>query len=584
MAIKKVATGDWIGGEFVHQPWASGTDQVGDPDGNVIGSAAASGWVKAGVVVQLDTITDSVGIGTLTPLQKLHVQGAIVIGTKTADVAGAIQWTGTHFQGYDGSSWVNLDDTGGGGSGSLDDAYNLGRTIIADAGPMILTSTSASALQIDQSVSGVALDINCTHATANGIDLSMTTGVGITGVTTTGKLLDFRATGTTTVNPMMRLALDASTYTGVPWAVQVDYSAATINTPVTFGAIHLAGRTNGFVGAYTAAVYADANWDYSLFAGSNCLIGDDKVFYFGNSRSTAVWYETATTPHSFNIQGVNLAGATDAFDFLTGDSSAASSGYFYLHTGDAAAGAGITASSGRVQIYTGAASVSDITAIATSGEIQLLTGAVTGTAAGAISSGLIQIKTGDSASRTTIDSAKTGSIEIKTGATNYGIAGTKARTGTVLIQSGDGLVWSSGDVTFKSGDVTTGNVAGPRSGHVTIKSGDVNYAYSGDLLFYTGSHLSGVGLRGSTQLAGREVYVGGETSTSPFASRIAVTPVFGDTTAPRIGGGSNAPNTFSAAQPPNSTGWPDGSLYLQTSAGGKMWLVKLNIWTEVTVP
>ncbi len=52
------------------------------------------------------------GIGVFSGLkQRLEVDGAIRLGEATLDLdAGTIQWNGTHFQGYDGFVWVNLDD------------------------------------------------------------------------------------------------------------------------------------------------------------------------------------------------------------------------------------------------------------------------------------------------------------------------------------------------------------------------------------------------------------------------------------------------------------------------------------------
>jgi hypothetical protein len=57
-------------------------------------------------------------IGVASPLEQLDVNGAIRIGTTTNTNAGTIRWTGTDFQGYNGSSWVSLTDSGIGGSGT----------------------------------------------------------------------------------------------------------------------------------------------------------------------------------------------------------------------------------------------------------------------------------------------------------------------------------------------------------------------------------------------------------------------------------------------------------------------------------
>ncbi len=52
--------------------------------------------------------TGNVGIGITSPLEKLHVNGAINLGSSSARNAGTIQWDGMDFVGYDGSSWLSL--------------------------------------------------------------------------------------------------------------------------------------------------------------------------------------------------------------------------------------------------------------------------------------------------------------------------------------------------------------------------------------------------------------------------------------------------------------------------------------------
>ena len=56
-----------------------------------------------------------VGVGTVGPLEKLDVNGAIRLGTTAESNEGTIRWTGSDFEGYDGSVWNSL--TTGGGSG-----------------------------------------------------------------------------------------------------------------------------------------------------------------------------------------------------------------------------------------------------------------------------------------------------------------------------------------------------------------------------------------------------------------------------------------------------------------------------------
>ena len=58
----------------------------------------------------------NVGIGTSSPTQKLDVAGKIKVGDSAATpTAGTIRWTGSDFEGYDGTQWVSLTSAGGGG-------------------------------------------------------------------------------------------------------------------------------------------------------------------------------------------------------------------------------------------------------------------------------------------------------------------------------------------------------------------------------------------------------------------------------------------------------------------------------------
>jgi len=71
--------------------------------------------------------TGNVGIGT-SPGEKLEVDGAIKIGNTTGTNAGTIRWTGTAFEGYNGTTWVPL---GGGASfGSWTDKDSNGNTLV----------------------------------------------------------------------------------------------------------------------------------------------------------------------------------------------------------------------------------------------------------------------------------------------------------------------------------------------------------------------------------------------------------------------------------------------------------------------
>lgn len=56
--------------------------------------------------------TGAVGIGVESPLERLDVDGAIRISGTDGTSAGTIRWTGSDFEGYDGSAWQSLTASG----------------------------------------------------------------------------------------------------------------------------------------------------------------------------------------------------------------------------------------------------------------------------------------------------------------------------------------------------------------------------------------------------------------------------------------------------------------------------------------
>lgn len=55
----------------------------------------------------------TVGIGVESPLERLEVDGAVKLGTTSGSNAGTIRWTGSDFEGYNGSAWQSLTAIGG---------------------------------------------------------------------------------------------------------------------------------------------------------------------------------------------------------------------------------------------------------------------------------------------------------------------------------------------------------------------------------------------------------------------------------------------------------------------------------------
>ena len=59
-------------------------------------------WVKNESKIYYDNY---VGFGVTNPLDTIHSTGAIIIGNAVANVPGSMRWTGTDFEGYNGTTW-----------------------------------------------------------------------------------------------------------------------------------------------------------------------------------------------------------------------------------------------------------------------------------------------------------------------------------------------------------------------------------------------------------------------------------------------------------------------------------------------
>ena len=77
------------------------------PGGNILFRTGALNRMK---LVE----SGDLGVGVMTPAERLDVDGAIRLGTTANTNAGTIRWTGSDFEGYDGAAWHSLTATGGG--------------------------------------------------------------------------------------------------------------------------------------------------------------------------------------------------------------------------------------------------------------------------------------------------------------------------------------------------------------------------------------------------------------------------------------------------------------------------------------
>ena len=85
------------------------------------GSGGTSLWLPTGsasdIYYPTSGATSNVGIGVVSPTEKLHVSNGILVGAALGTANGTIQYTSGDFFGMKAGSWTSL--TGGGGGGSL---------------------------------------------------------------------------------------------------------------------------------------------------------------------------------------------------------------------------------------------------------------------------------------------------------------------------------------------------------------------------------------------------------------------------------------------------------------------------------
>jgi len=87
--------------------------------GATITSEATSAWSSGVCPARIEFSTVPAGSDVLSVRMTIkedgdvNFTGGIKLGTRASLVAGSMQWTGSNFQGYDGASWIDLDQSGG---------------------------------------------------------------------------------------------------------------------------------------------------------------------------------------------------------------------------------------------------------------------------------------------------------------------------------------------------------------------------------------------------------------------------------------------------------------------------------------
>jgi hypothetical protein len=123
-----------------------------------------------------DFATGLLGLGTITPAEKLDVVGAIKLGTTANLNAGTIRWTGVDFEGYNGAVWQSLTAAGAPGGVNTQVQFNDGGAFGGDAGLVydkvldaltLVGLFTASRLNTTGSVDAVQLSIKANAAQSN---------------------------------------------------------------------------------------------------------------------------------------------------------------------------------------------------------------------------------------------------------------------------------------------------------------------------------------------------------------------------------------------------------------------------------
>jgi len=95
--------------------------------------------VLSGPHLTIKRSSTQVGIGIINPEQSLDIVGAMRLGTTSTNLSGTMRWTGTDFEGYDGSEWLSMTTAGDRWSvepgSNTDIFYNEGFVGIGDSTP-----------------------------------------------------------------------------------------------------------------------------------------------------------------------------------------------------------------------------------------------------------------------------------------------------------------------------------------------------------------------------------------------------------------------------------------------------------------
>lgn len=121
-----------------------------------------------------------VGVGVLLPSEKLHVDGRLIISDSAENpLAGAIRWSGTDFEGYDGANWLSM--TGGNASmwssaGTDKITYNPAKAMV---GIGIDVPTSMLHVSNDETVNAGSTSVRIVNTASTSSDQGSDSRIGL---------------------------------------------------------------------------------------------------------------------------------------------------------------------------------------------------------------------------------------------------------------------------------------------------------------------------------------------------------------------------------------------------------------------
>ncbi len=116
--------------------------------GLTINSSSASSSDKVTI-----TTNGKMGLGTLTPVEKIDIDGAIKIGNTTTQNPGTLRWSGADFEGYDGANWKSLTHSFWSGTLTLGGAPAITYNV---ANPKVGIGVAQPAATLDLRTNGTA--------------------------------------------------------------------------------------------------------------------------------------------------------------------------------------------------------------------------------------------------------------------------------------------------------------------------------------------------------------------------------------------------------------------------------------------